>query len=116
MNLEYVYTFMQSNLLEVPVYWLFYRRQLGLKGTFVLVTLANAITHPLVFFGFMGSRLSFVTSILLAEVFAVVAETLLDRKFAQIPLGRAFAAALVANLVSWQLAPVLSYFIFFYGR
>ena len=116
MNFEYVYTFMQSNLLEVPVYWLFYRKRLGIGRTLLLVTLANAVTHPLVFFGFMGSRLSFLTSIVLAEIFAVVAETLLDRTFAQIPLGLAFVAALAANLFSWQLAPILSYFIFFYGR
>ena len=113
MNWEYLYTFLQSSCLEVPIYFLFYRKQLTLSQTFLVVTLANSVTHPLVFFGFMGSGLSYLTSVMAAESFAVIGETFLLGGATKIQYRTTFIASLTANLFSWQVAPVLTYLFFF---
>ena len=114
MSFDYVYIFLQSSLLETLVYWAFYRRRLSLGAIVTLVTASNALTHPVVFFGFLASSLSYLAAILLAEGFAVAAETGLHRWGAagRLSWARAFAAAVVANLFSWQVAPALTYFFF----
>lgn len=111
--IDYFYTTVQSNLLEIPIYYMFYRRTLSLKRTALITTFANAVTHPWVFFGFMGVGLSYFTSVLLAESFAVLAEAPLHSYAGRLMLRRTFWAALAANLFSWQLAPALTYFLFF---
>jgi hypothetical protein len=111
-KLSYVYIFLQSSTIEVFVYFLFYRGLKSFGSTFVLTTLANTITHPIVFFLIMASRLSYLEAILLAEGFAFVAETFLHSYFGKIPLKTTWKASLTANLVSWQLAPIITYFLF----
>jgi len=112
MNFDYLYTFTQSNLLEVPIYFLIYRRFLTFRQTLLIVTLANSCTHPFVFFGFMGSGWSYLTSVIIAEMFAVGGETGLHSFASKLSWQRPFFAALVANLFSWQVAPALTYLFF----
>ena len=70
----------------------------------------NLVTHPIVFFGFMSSRLPYVWAVPLAEVFAVVSEMFLYYFFLRgLTFRRAFVASLVANLFSWQVAPVMTW-------
>lgn len=111
--IDYFYTTIQSNLLEIPVYYLFYRKHLNLRQVALIATFANAITHPWVFFGFMGVGISYFTSVLLAESFAVLSEGPLHSYAGRLMLRRTLAAALIANLFSWQLAPAITYFLFF---
>ena len=113
MNWQYALTFLQSSCLEIPIYFLFYRRQMKLREVVLLVTFANAFTHPWVFFGFMGSGWSYLVSVLVAESFAVGGETLLHGAGARLDFRLTFAAALIANLFSWQVAPILTYAFFF---
>ena len=110
---DYLYAFAQSSTLEVPIYFLFYRGRLTFAQTFLVVTIANAFTHPWVFFGFMGSGWTYLVSVLAAETFAVGGETVLHAWSTQLPWPRTFAAATVANLFSWQVAPLLTYAAFF---
>ena len=112
-KISYLYVFIQSNLIEIVIYYLFYRKLLGFSKSAMLTTFSNSITHPLVFFGFMAMGKTYLTSILLAESFAIIGETFLHWYFGKIGFARAATAALVANLVSWQLAPMLTYLIFF---
>lgn len=112
--MTYLYVFLQSNLLEVlPYFWLLpLARGRGLARTLVKVTLLNSLTHPIVFFGLMNLPFTFLTNIALAEGFAVVAEAIALSLLCHQPRGRAFFASLLANLVSWQLAPMLTYVLF----
>ncbi len=112
MNWGYAYVFWQSSLLETGIYFLFYRQKMSFKKCFFLVTLANAITHPIVFFGFMASSNSYLISILTAEVFAICGETALHMYGGRLSFRRALAAASAANLFSWQTAPMITYWIF----
>jgi hypothetical protein len=112
MNFDYLYIFLQSSFIECFIYGFGYRRRLCWLNAFVLTTLANSITHPIVFFGFMSSHFTYLSAILAAELFAVVAETLLHSWFGRLPLPLAFRMALIANLMSWQVAPILTYFLF----
>jgi hypothetical protein len=111
---HYFYTFMQSHLLEFPIYFLFYRvSNKSLGQIFLLVFATNALTHPWVFFGFMGVGLSYLFSVLISEVFAVMVEGHFQYEALKLPRLRVLLAATLANLFSWQVAPILSYFLFF---
>ncbi len=112
-KLDYIYIFMQSNLIEVFVYFIFYRKVLSFGKTFGLVTFSNSITHPIVFFGFMAAGWSYLKATLFAEIFAIVGEALLHGYFGKLPYRRTWAASTLSNLLSWQLAPILTYFLFF---
>lgn len=113
MKWHYLYIFVQSNLIEIPVFYFFYRGSFSLRKTAVITTGSNLITHPVVFFGFLSSGFSILTSILSAELFAMVSEGLLHRHYLRSkPLSSFMAASLTANFVSWQFAPVLTYYLF----
>ena len=109
--MTYLYVFLQSNLLEVLPYFLLLpgARGWGLARTAAMVTLLNSLTHPIVFFGLMNLPFTFLTNISLAEGFAVGAEAIALTLLCNQPRGRAIFASLIANLVSWQLAPILTY-------
>jgi len=116
MTFHYVYVFIQSNLLEVLVLLPLFGWSIGYKRTFLSVTLVNATTHPLVFFGWMHLPLTYLQDILLAETFAIVSEALLYQRFLGIAIGRATLGSLLANLVSWQLAPIGTALVFLRDR
>lgn len=121
-SFSYFYVFLQSNLLEVPFYFMIYKEVRRLKlisaqrtlwDFFFLVTLSNMITHPIVFFVIMSAKISFLYGILAAEGFAIVGEALLHRYFLKIPLKYTLSASTIANLVSWQLGPMITYALFY---
>lgn len=110
LNLSYLFTFLLSSTLEVPIYGFGYRKQSGFFRVFLLVTLANLFTHPIVFFGFMSSKWPYLWAVLGAETFAVVMEALMNWIFLPgTTLPRTFSYALFANLFSWQVAPMISW-------
>jgi hypothetical protein len=80
----------------------------------IFFTMCNALTHPPVFFGFMTAPIPVLSAILWAEAFAVIVEALLIYKFfpAKISIAKIFLISLVANLVSWQLSPILTWLFF----
>lgn len=112
---SYLYTFIQSNLLEIPIFLYFYMklRSQHRGRPLLIVSFANSLTHPLVFFGFMGWGWSYLTSILWAEAFAIVSETVLHSYFGRLPLSQAFHASLLANFFSWQVAPIVTFWVVF---
>lgn len=110
--MSYVYTFLQSNILE----WIVYLPLLALvrpSWSFIdramFITALNALTHPIVFFFIMNLKLPYLADIMIAETFAVVAEAVLICYFLRVNLTKSFFASLFANLVSWQIAPMLTY-------
>lgn len=107
--MSYFYVFLQSNLLEIPIYLLLLKG--GWRRT-EFVTVMNSVTHPIVFFGFMNLPLNYLSNILLAESFAIGVETAVLAFYAGVRAPKAFVASFIANLVSWQFAPVLTYLFF----
>jgi hypothetical protein len=61
----------------------------------------------------MAFKMTYIKSILLAEGFAILAEAGLHAYFGKMPISKTIMAATIANLVSWQLAPIVTYFLFF---
>lgn len=113
MSAAYLYIFLQSNLLEIPFYYLIAReRDQGFWRLVGVVTLMNSLTHPLVFFGFMNLKLTYLQNILLAESFAITAEALFFALILRQSSTRSWFAAIIANLASWQVAPILTYLVF----
>lgn len=113
MNWQYLYVLFQSNLLEVLVCLYFYRTRMPWWRIIAMVSICNAITHPLVIFGFLRhTGFSFLVGIITAEIFAITAEATLHSADKRIPKLRALAASTFANLVSWQMGPVLTTLFF----
>lgn len=127
--MTYLLTFLQSNFLEVPFYFVTHAftcksngpilRRLG--RSVLRTSFANLITHPIVFFGFLGSGsttgFSWLHGILFAECFAIVGEMFIHAASFDTKLDRrqwltVFFGVAIANLVSWELGPVLTYFLF----
>lgn len=118
---QYLYVFMQSNCLELLIYYWGLRRFVPRKLTrslneserilffLVAVTAINSLTHPVIFFGVMNLKLTYLQNILMAEVFAVVCEAAFMRSLLDISKKRAITVSAIANLASWQLAPLLTF-------
>ncbi len=111
-SLAYLYIFLQSNILEIPIYWLCFRKKLSFKSTAISVTAINSLTHPIVFFVFMNFHQSYLQNILLAEAFAISTEALFFSRVLKLSWPSAIFASVLANLISWQLAPMLTYLLF----
>lgn len=109
---HYLYIFLQSNLLEVPIYYLFYRHSQNFYRSTVSTTVMNSMTHPLVYFGFMNLSMTYLNKIILAEGFAIISETFFYHRYLKINMKYTFFAALIANVASWQFAPILTYLLF----
>lgn len=113
MNWQYLYLLFQSNLLEIFVFAYFYRKHLALKRTIALVSISNAITHPLVIFGFLrSSYVTFLIGIVIAELFAIFVEAGFHSREKRIPSLTALNASIAANLFSWQVGPIFTTLIF----
>lgn len=113
-NWHYLYVFAQSNLLEIA-FLLFLWPRVRPKGKwFWRVTATNAVSHPIVFFALMKLPFGYIWNILIAEAFAIGFEAFVYRRIFK--LERALTASLLANLVSWQLAPPLTALLFLRDR
>lgn len=107
---SYLALFLQSNALEWPVSLWGYRKHQTVPTTLALVTLSNLVTHPIVFFWFLSIGWPQLQAVLAAEVFAIVGEALLHWKFGVgLRLPSTFLWSTAANLVSWQVAPLLTW-------
>jgi hypothetical protein len=110
--MEYCQIFLQSNLLEFPVYlcfFKFYKFEWSLLQGSIFTTGMNLITHPIVYFTIMNMKMSYLHNILLAELFAIVAETFILFFSLKRNLFPCLLASVLANLTSWQLSPMLTY-------
>lgn len=107
--MSYFQLFLQSFAIEaVFLSILFFRKKLG-RVLFV-VLLANALTHPLVVFGFLAyPDIRVIVGLLLAETFAILVEALIYWKKLELSWWWALLASAAANLLSWELGPRLSY-------
>ncbi len=112
--MAYLITFLQSNALELAFFYLLHRR-LGLTParSIALTTLANLITHPTIFFGHMTMGLSWFSAIISAEIFAWTSEAVLHAGTTQAwERWRAWlVTSLIANLMSWELGPRLTWWL-----
>jgi hypothetical protein len=110
-EMNYFELFLQTLLIEIVFLLLFFRKEN--KGRVLLiVTLANAITHPWVVFGWVSFPHSNVFRVvLLAELFAVTVEAVIYLEVLRVRPIMAFTGSLLANLLSWELGPRLSFFL-----
>jgi len=107
--LSYVLLFAQSNALELPIFAWGYRKSQSVPRSLALGTLSNLVTHPVVIFLFLSLGWTNLAAVLVAECFAVITEALLHAGFGDgLRLRTAFVWSLAANLVSWQVAPLLT--------
>ncbi|MDD4972920.1 MAG: hypothetical protein PHY93_01140 [Bacteriovorax sp.] len=110
--MAYLYIFFQSNILEMPAYFLFLkskRSKWNFFERFIFVTGLNAITHPIVFFLIMNLRLTYLQNILLAEAFAIFTEAMILKLSLKEKFMPCLFISTFANLLSWQLAPMFTY-------
>ena len=112
MNGAYLATFAQTCLIEWPIYHFYLRSKLSVRRSLCFVFFINALTHPVVFFGFLGLRVPFLHALLVAEVFAYACEAWACCKIAGLRPRDAVYASALANTASWQFGPILTFYTF----
>ncbi|MGZ3789345.1 MAG: hypothetical protein ACXVLQ_12530 [Bacteriovorax sp.] len=113
--MNYLYLFYQSNLLEMPAYYLFLnkaRPQWSFLEKFVFITGMNSVTHPIVFFFVMNLSLTYLQNILIAECFAIGMEAMILSLVLKERFTFCLLISLFANFLSWQLAPMVTFSLF----
>lgn len=105
--IEYLPFFLKTFVLELPIYFLFFRTLKNIPALLKMNSVLNLATHPAVFFVIpiilTELNATYLHYLLVAEIFAPVIEALILHKFYKLGLGRSFAAAVCANLFSWSL-------------
>ncbi len=109
--MNYILVFLQSNVLEFPVYLPFLMKEKTFFQSLVLVTCLNAITHPIVFFFIMNLKMTFLFNILAAESFAILAEAFAVSKITGDQYRSCLVISLCANFLSWQISPMITFAI-----
>jgi len=108
-SMNYFLVFLQSNILEFPVFLPYLMRERTLFQSMALVTCLNAITHPIVFFFIMNLKMTFLFNILAAETFAVLAEAYAMSKITGDQYRTSLVISFCANFLSWQLSPMITF-------
>lgn len=89
--------------LVIGLYFYFFKKKHPLK-VMAFVFMLNACTHPVVVFVIMKTGV-YLQSIIIAESFAWLSESVIYKKKLVNGWLEALALSLVANLMSWQLGP-----------
>ena len=107
--MSYFQLFLQTFAIEAVFLGLvLFRKKLGL--VLFLVLLANALTHPLVVFGFVAvPEAKLIVTLLMAQTFAIGVEAAIYWKKLNLSWWPALLWAGLANLLSWELSPRLSW-------
>jgi len=107
--MSYFQLFLQNFAVEaVFLGLLLFRKNLG--RVLFLVLFANALTHPLLVFGFIAYPDAILLPVLLlGESFAILVEAAIYWKKLDLKWWAALLISLAANLLSWELGPRLSY-------
>ena len=108
----YVRVFLLTNILEAPFYAVVLRKQ-GLGKKFLGLFAANALTHPIVYFGFpiVFSRLAWTygSYLTFSEAFAIFAEIAFIRVCFKTNSGETSVLLTLANVFSWWMGIYFSF-------
>ena len=113
-KMNYLQIYWQSNLLEMPIYLLFIKttkKERPWWQNFIFISGINSITHPIVFFGIMNFHLNYLQNIFIAESFAIITDAFILWWILENELFFCFTASLLANFMSWQLSPMITYIL-----
>lgn len=104
---QYLLAFLMTNLLEMPIYYLFWKKlNWSWKRQLTLLLGLNLATHPFVVLGvtYWGAVQAwrYAGTLAFAEGFALVVEALILTWVSK-SVARAFFAALSANIFSWWI-------------
>ena len=102
--MQYLPFFLKTLLLELPIYYLFFRTLKSIPKILQINFLVNLATHPIVFFIIpmilMKLNGNYLNYLVTAEVFAPLVETLILVYYFKFSLRSAIATAICANLFS----------------
>ena len=110
--MSYFQLFLQSAAIETAFLLLFFRNTSRLRVASVSL-FANAFTHPLLVFLFLavpGKKL--LPWLLAGELSVILVEAIIFFQYLKKGFGMSLVGALLANLLSWELGPRLSYWMF----
>lgn len=104
--------FILTIALETAVLFLFFRKDTALSRIFIAGVLANAVTHPFVWFLFPRFATSYGSYILMAEMFAFFLEVpIIYLIIRPKPWYMSIAASAAANGVSYGVGMILYIYI-----
>ncbi|MGZ3690094.1 MAG: hypothetical protein ACXVAX_01235 [Pseudobdellovibrio sp.] len=104
---EYLPFLLKTLILELPMYYLLLKKVKSFKEVLIINLFVNLATHPIIFIAMPpllnAFHFSYLSYLLIAEIFAPVVEALIINKYYKVNAGRAWAASIIANLVSWSI-------------
>lgn len=108
--MNYFQLFIQNYFIEF-IFLLYYLRDIRKSELAFSVLLANAFTHPLLSLVVLAiSSQTIMKMLLLGELFVFIIETLIYRRSLNLKWSAAITASFLANLISWQFSPVVSFY------
>jgi hypothetical protein len=106
--LDFLFAFLLTNLVEMPVACAILRRKENVKRILAVVLLGNAITLPVVWFVFPALVAGYLPALILAEIFAFALEAAAYAlAFKNTPKAMAVGAAIAANFASLLMGIIL---------
>lgn len=104
---QYLPYFLKTFILELPVYFLFFKCFKKIPKILEMNFILNLSTHPVVFFVIpyilMKLEGNYLNYLVVAEIFAPLTEALILTYVYKINVRFAFTAAILANLFSWSV-------------
>ena len=101
---EYLPYFLKTFILELPIYFIFLTRMHSFFRIVMINLVLNLLTHPLIFLGmpvmFEKFGFTYLQYLLIAEIFAPLAEGIFLNYAFKVEGRTAFRAAVMANLFS----------------
>ncbi len=111
MQLDFPSAFFLTLLIEMPVCWLFLRRQQKPLRIALFALLANALTLPFVWFVFPFFVRDYWLALGLSEIFAFLSEAAIYSRAFGLKAKYALALSFCANLLSFFAGLALAFLI-----
>ncbi|MBU6500464.1 MAG: hypothetical protein KGJ89_01370 [Patescibacteria group bacterium] len=115
---SWLFPFFFTITTETIILWLFVRKIFHINGRDLPLTIviaagifANGFTHPQVWFVFPFIFQSYTIAIVIAELFAFIAEAIFYNIFLKITIKRALIVSLSANAFSFLAGIFLHFFV-----
>lgn len=107
--IPYIIQFLVGLVLEAPVLYYFFKQE-GVKEVLLATLALNTVTHPLLIFVLPMIQANYILMLLASEISVIAVEAYLMSFLFEENSGKTFVkASILANIVSWQFAPLLLY-------
>ena len=108
MQLDFLQAFLLTNAIEIPVCWLFLKKQQKPQRIVLATLLANTITLPFVWFVFPFFIHGYWIALALSEIFAFLSEAAIYAQAFRLKARQALLISFCANCPSFLIGLALA--------